>query len=346
MSRGLGEGYKRQSQMQVGTVEVGSLPAGACVLYPKTVYAAVPPEATPAQPLYLVALADVNQQQVELREDNNLRVAAGPISVGHGPDLVVTDVTGPSSIIPNSPITLNVTVCNVGTASAGSSQVMGVLTQDETLSSQFPPVTPSEAPVGTVTLPPLSAGQCMTVPLSGSPYPPPYADPSSLISLGARVDMSNQVVELREDNNTRVTSRIFMGSGPDLVVRSVTAPTGLPQYSSFTAQVQVCNEGNVPMYGSVPLDLFISTETSLFTPTQGQPPYTQVQVPVRGAMVPALSVGQCATLWIDGSVIRPSAATTGQPLYLGALVDAPNSLMELREDNNALTMATPIGQVP
>ncbi|GMU05861.1 CARDB domain-containing protein [Corallococcus caeni] len=337
------QGPPPPSQMQVGTVDVSSLSPGACALYAKTVYAALPPEAAPTQPLYLVAHADVNQQQVELREDNNPRVA-GPITVGNGPDLVVTDVTGPASAIPGGSLTLTVTVCNVGTDAAGPSQVMGVLTQEETLSTALPPPPYSESPVGGASLPPLAVGQCVSTPVSGSASAAPNADPNTPRLLGARVDTSNQVVELREDNNTRVTSRIVVASGPDLVVRSVTAPTGLPQYSAFTAQVQVCNEGNMSLYGSVPLDLVISTETTLYTPGQGQPPYTQVQMPVGGVMVSSLAVGQCTTLPVQGSLVRPPAATSGQPLYLGALVDAPNALLEVREDNNALTMATSIGQ--
>ncbi|RKH50021.1 CARDB domain-containing protein, partial [Corallococcus aberystwythensis] len=179
------------------------------------------------------------------------------------------------------------------------------------------------------------------------PTPPPYlSDPSSPLFLGARVDMGNQVVELREDNNTRVTSRLVLGSGPDLVVRSVTAPTGLTRNSAFTAQVQLCNEGNVGVYGYAPLELIISTETSLYVPGQGQPPYTQVQVPVGGVTVSSLAVGQCTLLPVQGFVMPPASARPGQPLYLGALVDAPNSLPELLEDNNALTMASPISQVP
>ncbi|WP_404362095.1 CARDB domain-containing protein [Corallococcus coralloides] len=331
------------SQAPVGTVEVSPLAAGACALYPKTVSVIPPPEATPSQPLYLVALADVNQQSMEPREDNNLR-AAGPITPGNGPDLVVTDVTGPSTASPYGPVTLNVTVCNVGTEPAGPAQVMGVLSTEEALSTQSPPPAPSETVVNVAPVPGLAVGQCVTTPLSGPASLPYYADPSSPLFLGARVDSANQVMELREDNNARVTSRLILGNGPDLVVRSVTAPTGLPQYSSFSAQVQVCNEGNQPLYGSVPLDLVISTETSLYVPGQGLPPYTQVQSPVGNVMVSALASGQCTTLPVQGFVVRPSSALSGQPLYLGALVDAPGSLLELREDNNALTMATPISQ--
>ncbi|WP_158625852.1 CARDB domain-containing protein [Corallococcus carmarthensis] len=334
------QGPPPPSQIQVGTVEVSSLSPGACALYPKTVYSVPPPEASPTQPLYLVALADVNQQQVELREDNNTRVA-GPIVVGNGPDLVVTNVTGPASTLPNGALTLNVKVCNEGTDPAGPSQLMAVVTAEETLSMGYPLPPPSEFMVGTVSLPSLLVGQCVTTPVSGTAPP---SDPTSPRFLAARVDFTNQVVELREDNNTRVTSRLVVGNGPDLAVRSVTAPTGLMPNSSFTAQVKVCNDGNVAMYGSVPLDLVISTETSLYSPGQGQPPFTQVQMPVGTVMVSSLGVGQCTTLPVQGSVVRPSAATSGQPLFLGALVDAPNSLLELREDNNALTMATSISQ--
>ncbi|RKG79030.1 hypothetical protein D7W82_31360 [Corallococcus sp. CA049B] len=334
------------SQVPVGTVEVSSLQPGACALYPKTVYvSAPPPGTTPAQPLYLAAIADVGQQLVELREDNNTR-AAGPLVIGNGPDLVVTDVTGPSTAIPWGPVALNVTVCNVGTETAGPFQLMGVIAMEQTLSTQSPPPAPSESVVGVVSLSSLPAGQCVTGPISG-PTPPPYlADPNSPLYLGARVDSANQVMELREDNNTRVTSRLVMGAGPDLVVRSVTAPTNLPLYSSFNAQVTVCNEGNTSTYGSVLLELIITPEKSLYVPGPGQQAYTQVQNSVGGLGVPPLGAGACTTLPVQGSLMRPYPAMPGQSLYLGAIIDSQNQVLELIEDNNGLTMAMPIGQVP
>ncbi|MBN9685095.1 MULTISPECIES: CARDB domain-containing protein [unclassified Corallococcus] len=337
------QGPPPPSQVMVGTVEVSSLSPGACASYPKTVYATLPPAAAPAQPLYLVAVADLNQQQVELREDNNTRVA-GTLIVGNGPDLVVSDVTGPSSVIPGGPLTLNVTVCNVGTEPAGPSYVMGVLAVEEMPSHPFLPPPASESVVGMTSVSALAVGQCVTTPVSGSASMAPNVDPASPRYLGARVDMSNQVMELREDNNTRMTSRIAVGNGPDLVIRSVSAPATVPPFNMFTAQVKVCNEGSAASYGSAPLDLLITTETSLYTPAQGQPPFTQVQMSAGNAMVPALSVGHCTTLSVQASAVRPSAATPGQPLYLGAFVDGPNSQSEVREDNNTLTRDAPISQ--
>ncbi|MFB1485258.1 hypothetical protein [Corallococcus sp. RDP092CA] len=199
--------------------------------------------------------------------------------------------------------------------------------------------------IGGTTIGSLSAGQCREVPLTGSAQPPPApVQPGAPLYLGAIADAQAGVVELREDNNTRVTSRLVLGDGPDLVVRSVTAPANLPPYSAFSAQVKVCNEGNLPLYGSAPVDLLISTEKSLYVPGQGQPPYTQVQMPVGNVMVSALAAGQCTTLPVQGSVLRPPAATPGQSLYLGALVDAQGAMPDLLRDNNARTMATPIGQ--
>ncbi|RKI58384.1 hypothetical protein D7X55_26975 [Corallococcus sp. AB049A] len=340
------QGPPPPTQSPVGTVEVSSLQPGACALYPKTVYAAPPPYALPSQPLYLVALADVNQQHQELREDNNVRVA-GPLFLGNGPDLVVTDVTGPSSAIPNGPLTLKVTVCNAGTEPAGPSQVMGVLAMEETLSTQSPPPAPSEFVAGVVSLPPLAVGQCLTAPINGQAGAPYLADPNSPLFLGARVDSGLQVMELNEDNNTRVTSRLVRGSGPDLVVRSVTvASAPVPQNTRFTAQVDICNEGNVSVYGSVPMDLIVTTETSLYVPGQGMPPYTQVQSPIPGGSLWAspLMPGQCTVLWVEAEALRPPSSVPGQPIYLGAIIDTPNAWQELIEDNNARLMATPISQ--
>jgi subtilase family serine protease len=333
------------TQAPVGTVDVSSLAPGACALYPKSMYVNVPPEYQPGRPLYLVALADMNNQIQETREDNNLRVA-GALAVGNGPDLVVTNVTGPASANMSGPITLNVTVCNVGTDPSGPSQVMGVLSSETTLAPMTsPPSQPTEAVVGVVSLPPLAVAQCITTPVSGQVNGSPYSPPDSPRYLGARADASQQVTELREDNNGLVTSRLAIGYGPDLVIRSVTAPATVPQYASFTAQVQVCNEGTADV-GPTSLDLVFTTETSLYTPAQGQPPFTQVQMPVGNTQLSPLYVGQCTTVSVQGSAVRPSSATSGQSLYLGAIVDASNSRIELREDNNTLTRAAPISQVP
>ncbi|TSC26801.1 CARDB domain-containing protein [Corallococcus sp. Z5C101001] len=322
------------TQVQVGTVAVSSLAAGACAVSSKTLTAIPPPESSPAQPLYLSAVADQPYQVAELRKDNNVRTS-GPISVGSGPDLVVSSITGPSSVTPGGALALSVQVCNVGTEAAAPSQVIAVVSTEETLAQDLPSqAPPTEAPVGMAPTPTLVAGQCITVSVNGYESPPPYTEPGSPRFLGARVDPARQVAELREDNNTRVTSRLSVGNGPDLVIQSVTAPTGAPQGVPFVAQVKVCNVGSAPMSGSVPLDLLISTEPSAYVPAQGRPPMTQLQMLVGGFNLSPLSVGQCTTVPVQGTVMRPPAATSGQPLYLGAIVDAPGALPELREDNN------------
>lgn len=324
--------------VRVGSANVIPLGQGQCTTVPSTAQAQLPPEFVPGRPLYLGAVADVSFGLTELREDNNVRTA--PMSVGNGPDLAVREVAGPKSVLPGAPLTLVVTVCNMGVDLAPPTQVMAVLTPDATLSVGVPnPGTSTDAVVGMASTPSLGSGQCSAVNVAGYANPPPGADPEAPRFLGARVDFSQQVMELREDNNTLVGPRVGMGSGPDLVVRTLSAPASIPGGSPFTAQVKVCNEGTAALSGTVPVDLIISSEPVAYVPGQGSPPYTQLQLPVGNQPVSSLGVNQCTTLSIPAYASRPSSP--GTAFYLGAIVDAPGSRWELREDNNSFMLPTP-----
>ncbi|WP_375759261.1 CARDB domain-containing protein [Corallococcus exercitus] len=325
------------TQEPVGSVPVPPLEAGSCFTVRTQGFAYVPPAASqPGQPLYVGAIIDPEQQLPELREDNNTRVA-GRLGLGHDADLVITDVTGPSNFEPGMPVSASVTVCNVGTTEAWDVRADVLLSTEATLSASQGPGSQTESFVGQAQAPGLVAGRCVTLPVSGTSHPPPAFLPGAPLYLGARVDGMLSVQELREDNNTFTKGSVRMGPGPDLVVRSLKAPPNIPQSYSFPVEARVCNVGTRDLQGSAHLELFLSTVNTVALPTQLGSIPSEIQAPAGGADVSYLSAGQCQNVQVNAHRALPYEAQPGQPLYLGAAIDAFRNVQELNEDNNTFT---------
>ncbi|RKH02270.1 hypothetical protein D7V97_28095 [Corallococcus sp. CA053C] len=327
---------------QVGDVSVPSLDVGACLSLPTQASAVRPPAATtPEQPLYLGAFTDPVRTVLELREDNNAHVA-GRLGIGNQPDLVVTDVTGPDSLRSSAPFFASVRVCNVGTEPALNPRAELFLSTQATLSpGATNPGSQTEALVGSAQGMRLDAGRCTTLSMQGNAFLPPAAVPNTPLYLGARVDGQLQIPELREDNNTFVKGLVGVGTGSDLVVRSLKAPATARRNGPFTAEAKVCNVGT-EMSNSARVELFLSTESPVVFPSQSGPIATSTQVPVGGMDVPSLSAGGCVIRSVSAWAQPPPEAVPSQPLYLGAAVDTQRNNPELREDNNTFT-AGPLG---
>ncbi|RKG64191.1 hypothetical protein D7W79_39410, partial [Corallococcus exercitus] len=254
----------------VGEVDVGPLEAHECVTRAVTA-TALPPMEQPATSFYLGAGIDTLQSVAELDETNNGFVR-GLMGVGLGPDLVVTEVKTPASVKPGGAFLADVRVCNVGTDDSSFSNVALYTSTLDTLSlpSQGAPVA-TQVPVGSVPVPPLEAGRCLTVRTQAlAQVPPAASQPGQPLYVGAIVDPSASLTELREDNNTRVMGRLGVGDGPDLVVTDVTGPMnvalGMP--FPFSGSVTVCNVGTQQAQG-VHADVLLSTEPTL--PASPQP---------------------------------------------------------------------------
>jgi len=137
-----------------------------------------------------------------------------------------------------------------------------------------------------------------------------------------------------------------VGNQPDLVVTSVSGPISVRTGSSFTATVQVCNQGTASTNGYTDVELYLSSNSALEFPYQGGPGGpSESQHPIGIVTVQNLDAGQCITR--NTSVFAhtpPESGPTGF-FYLGAIADPWMNLMELREDNNILAdrliMVTP-----
>jgi len=166
-------------------------------------------------------------------------------------------------------------------------------------------------------VPALAPGACNTSTAPASPLG------SGAFTLGAIVDEAGAVPELIESNNHMAGSLIGFGSGPDLIVTSVTGPPSAN--APFTLSSTVCNQGTQPSPGA---DVrFYASADATITGTLDSPASPDVLLGSR--TVAALQPGQCDTGPAD-AIAPPGPGA----FYLGAIVDEPGGVAELIESNN------------
>ena len=291
----------------------------------------------------LGASVDTLQVLQEVREDNNTFV--GPrIGVGSGPDLVITSMGGPASILPGGSMRIPVTVCNQGQSPSQAQPLEVVLSTEPVLpepSSSGPGMEMSStvSRLGILEVPPLQPNACATREESFSANPPSAATPESPLYLGGVLVVFNSMPgqELRTDNNTFVRGRIGVGNSPDLIITEVTAPFSVRNGDLFTTTVKVCNQGTVSSGTSTGrLELFASTQPVLEFPMgPGSPGMSSSQVSLGYVELGALQPQQCTTRQLTAPAIAPNSTPGYGLFYIGAIVDSQRTVMELREDNNA-----------
>lgn len=177
----------------------------------------------------LGAIVDPYEAIAEASEANNV-LAGSALRVAALPDLVVSQVRGPSCALPYSGFTVTLTTCNVGTAWSPGGPVRVYRSDDATIS-------PTDLPIGEVPVPPLPAGECLAqeVYVGGMDAGTRF--------LGAIADPQEQLVELDEANNASTGAEVIIGDGPDLVLRGFTAPPSVRPFEPFVVQAEVCNQG-------------------------------------------------------------------------------------------------------
>ena len=285
--------------MPIGWLYIGDLAPGSCR-----------DESVPAWPdmgVYVLgAIVDPQQQIVELDENNNT-LAGDSLHVGWDPDLVITAVDPPPSVVPGHVADVSVTVCNQGQSYSAPTHLELFISEDEQLDPMVDPW------AGVSFMDYLEPGQCAQarVPVHF------YGGASSAYRIGALVDRDDYIDELIEDNNTRLSELVGVGYDPDLVVVAVTGPTSALPWDTFEATARVCNQGQGPSWG---------TSVNIHIPGSGmyQPgPYPGM------SWVPPLMPGACANA--SGPVYGP-----GEPgaYVLRAVVDPERSVHELIESNN------------
>ncbi|NMO15136.1 hypothetical protein HPC49_04345 [Pyxidicoccus fallax] len=317
-------------QRAIGMVQLSALSPGQCQTRGVEVSAWLPLESQVDGAAYLGAIVDPFQVEQELREDNNATVS-GLMGVGYSADLVVTEVKGPASVRPGESFTAAVTVCNQGTRASDSWNSLGLyLSMGTTLTPPYlsipgVPMPSDQQGIGSVQLPSLQAGQCVTLKQNAYAYPPPDMQGDGALYLGAIVDPYLTEPELREDNNITVGSLMGVGFRSDLVVTEVKGPASVRPGDFFAVTTTVCNQGTTPTVGDVSLELYLSTDATFTGPQQPS---------IGWGLLPSLGAGQCMPLKLHVYATPPPAWQGHGVLYLGAIVDPSQSEQELREDNN------------
>ncbi|WP_224367638.1 CARDB domain-containing protein [Hyalangium versicolor] len=272
---------------------------------------------------YVGAVVNGDRDIDELREDNNTRVG-DRLSVGSGPDLVVSAVTG-STLDSEYPLTASVTVCNQGTApNLTDADVRLYLSLDPLITPGAPDAPSPDYTVGYEYIPSIDPGECRTVSINswaaslwfGAHY------------VGASVNESGSwPEELRSDNNTRVGNRIGIGDVPDFVVSAVTGPVSALPDQAFTTSVTVCNQGHWP--GGTHVQVYLSDDTVItpYTQYDSSPDYYFGE-----GSTNYLNPGECQTLSIEWWNPPEGRFYLGAVAALGNYRDSAEVLL----DNNSL----------
>lgn len=301
----------------LGPVSVPSLMAGQC--HAALEAAALPPAEMGV--FTLGAVVDEFESVPELIETNNA-FTGDLIGVGWGPDLVVTSLVGPPSADEASAFPVEVEVCNQGNGPSSFSTVTLYLSDDTEVDGSY--YAPGDPTLADLPLPSLDPGACHTEPFDAyAAVPQPGA-----WYLAAYVDEGDYVPELLESNNTLVGPLMGIGSDPDLVITSITAPPSALAGLPFPVDAEVCNQGT-SFSTATYLALYHSLDSQVTGDFEspGNPDFAAAMLPV-----PPLAPGGCAPLTGSGMAAVPSAGAW----YLGGIVDEPDQLPELIETNNRL----------
>ncbi|MDC0711305.1 CARDB domain-containing protein [Stigmatella sp. ncwal1] len=275
---------------------------------------------------YLGAAVDVQASSSELIEDNNTKVG-NRFGIGQGPDFVVSQVSGPASVRQGSNLDVSVTVCNQGTRE-GSTNVDLYLSKDAVITPEGPQSGPStDYRVGSESLSWLEPGQCQTLTVRGSAG---GSSSDGAYYLGAVVDPWNNALELIEDNNTKVGSRVGVGDATDFVVTQVTSPPNVQPGQSFNAAVTVCNQGT--RGGDTLVELYLSQDTIITLQNQS----SEGDRRVGNGWVDYLAPGGCQTVSVEAHASVPGEGA----YYLGAVANPyQHGSPELITDNNTKVSA-------
>ena len=315
----------------VGMSPVPTLAPGQCSTLPIRGTAQPPPYSSPdLRAYYLGAVVNPTAGTSELDLSNNVHVSER-IGVGDDADFVITAVTGPANVRPGDALTARVTVCNQGTQPASAPLVL-LLSADE----RFQPPGEQWNPQGDVVLAntetgPLVPGQCTTLPLSGTAWPP-GSPAQRTYHLGAVVNPMRGGYELRWDNNTHAGYLLGVGDGPDFVFTSMTNPGFVRVGEPLATQVRVCNQGT--LLGEARVRVLLSADERLQAPGGSGPSGDALVAETPTGMLPP---GVCTTLNLSAPAWPPpTSAPTSPPavFHLGAVVESFSPSDELRTDNN------------
>ncbi|ABS26527.1 CARDB domain-containing protein [Anaeromyxobacter sp. Fw109-5] len=243
-------------------------------------------------------------------DEANNALAGGTIGIG-GADLVVAELSAPSTASTGKPLVVRNTVATVG-AGTGPFKVAFYLSTDATITS-------ADRYLGYRAVPGLTPGGSST---AETPVTVPAWLPPGVYHLGAIADSANQVLEEDESNNARTGNDVTI-SGSDLVVSAVSGPMAAAIASTVNVETTV---SAAPEGGDAPgftVGIYLSSDPTITT--------SDVRLATRNLSGLAAGASSAATT----PVTIPANLAPGR-WYLGAIVDCWNQVAESSETNNSL----------
>jgi hypothetical protein len=166
--------------------------------------------------------------------------------------------------------------------------------------------------------------------VDGLPVSPPLPSPFSTVWPSDSVPPGpHTITAVGQTSTGTVTSApvafiTALAFAPDFRVTIASSPTVRRPGELLTAQLNVCNGGNLS--GSTSVELLLSAD-AIISPRGVTP-----DISVGGAPV-SLSVGECKLVTVSGPA-SPVPGAMGAAVFLGAIVDSAGSIAELDETNN------------
>ena len=318
------DGVIATDDIPVATATVQSLSSGASASVSATVTI---PADVPSGNYVVGAIADPANLVAETDETNNTRSYNRSLSLSFSSDLLMLDVSGPSTAVTGQDVTLSGTMRNQGGSAINQPINVGFYVSTD------PVITTADQLIATTqvsslanrTSVPVSVTATLRTDLTAGTY-----------YIGAIADYDGAVAESDNNNNSVTGNAVAVTYGPDLTMTAVGAPATLTRTQTFTANGTLNNLGQgtygslsdlgKPLGGALRVGFYISTNPSV-TANDTLIGSTTLTVVPAGSSTP-LSV----------SVTLPPKLKAGT-YYIGAIADDTGVLHESNEINNATTAA-------
>jgi len=224
-------------------------------------------------------------------------------------DLIVTSVSGPSSGVIGQSIDVTTKVKNQGNSDSGVFYVSIYLSTDNIIDTTDRALTTfsADVPAGTEK----TYSKNVTLPLvlvPGSYY------------LGAIADTGNRVAESDENNNFGVGNQIDVASDIDLVITSVSGPSGGSPGQPISISIGIKNQGSIGA-GEHWVDAYFSVDSTITTD----------DIRLGSVYVNNLGAGVEQTVTFDTAI--PS--NLNGSYYIAAITDSRSDVAESNENNNS-----------
>ena len=293
---------------RIGERYISALAAGATDAADTTV--TIP--STVASGMYYVGtIADYSDWITESDEENNA-ITGNQVDVA-GPDLSISEVSGPARGFTNSTITVRNTVTAAPDSGNAGGFYVGIYLSTDTI------ITTDDKRIGYRYVSSLAAGDANSedtvITLSSSLEAGTY-------SIGAIADTSSSVTESDETNNAHVGNQITI-VGPDLTASAVSGPVRVITGSAMNVATTVTAAADGASSTGFYVNIYLSEDSVITTSDYS----------LGSRYVTSLGAGESNTA--DISVTIPTSFASGT-YYIGMIADGYNYVKESNETNNAL----------